>query len=466
MTGQFWGGHASFVDFSNPAARTLWRTHLIETLIGMGVTSIWNDNNEFEIDDDTAVCDNDGHPVVAESMRPWLSNLMAKVAWEAVRDTSPARPFILSRAGFAGLQKYAQTWSGDNTSDWANFHWNLATMLGMSLSGMPFNGMDVGGFTGPAPQPELFARWVQNGVFHPRFCIHSVNSDNTVTEPWLYPELTDIVRTAIRTRYALLPTLYSAAAQAHEQGLPVARPLVFEFPDFEPGLNRHTEFLLGSALLVVAVTQPGVDELEVCFPPGEWTCFYTGTRQEGGRWARVPAPAHRSPLYYRSGRGFLLDSSYLPTQSDGEPSSEPALIARLAMRADGSAQFYDDDGTTRAHEAGVSLHSRYTWARAGSRVSLRHQAAGAYVPHWTRLRLELDIGAISPLRVAWTTADRPTRQLPRSLHHPGGPDSWSYHVGRQRLYLELPPTAITTEWDLNLDLAQGMSISTEPPGRG
>jgi alpha-glucosidase len=458
VTEQFWGGAASLVDFSNPAARALWREHLVEALISLGVTSIWNDNNEFELDTDGALCDNDGVPVPADAIRPVLANLMARVAWETVAETTDARPFILSRAGYAGLQKYAQTWSGDNTSNWANFHFNLATMLGTGMSGMPFTGMDIGGFTGPAPQPELFARWVQNGVLHPRFSIHSVNSDNTVTEPWLYPELTEMIADQIRLRYALLPTLYSAAAQAHESGLPVARPLVLEFPDFAPGFDRHTEFLVGSALLAVAVTSPGAPELEVCFPPGEWTDFWTGERVAGGRLVPVPLRGDRSPLYYRSGCGFFLDGRFL----DRSGSEAGTLVVRLAMRIDGAAELYDDDGRTRAHEAGVHLHSSWRWTRSQRGLCLEHESSGPFVPAWQWLRLELDIGPIAPVNVAWAGADGAGHEPRRSLRPVSSADEWYFDAGLQRLYLWLPGAALRGAWTLELDLARGMQVSVEP----
>jgi alpha-glucosidase len=294
--------------------------------------------------------------------------------------------------------------------------------------------MDIGGFTGPAPEPELLARWVQNGAFHPRFCIHSANSDGTVTEPWLYPELTPVIRDAIRLRYALLPTIYSAAAQAHEEGLPVMRPLVFEFKDFAPGFDRHTEFLLGPGLLVAAVTQPGVDELEVCFPPGEWTCIVTGDRVEGGRLVRVPAPADRATVYARSGHGYFLDGDYADAPG--------TLIARLGMRTFGSAWCYDDDGATRAHEDGVSLRARYTWQHSTLGIHLRYQAEGPHVPQWQRLRLDLDIGATRPRRVTW-------RGDGGGFHHI---EDWRYNADAEQLTLTLPASAIVRGWQLDLDL--------------
>jgi alpha-glucosidase len=184
----------------------LWSKHLKSSLIDHGITSIWNDNNEFEMDGE-GLCHGDSTPTKASQLRPVISNLMAQTAYEAVAQNSEKRPFILSRAGVSGIQRFAQTWSGDNDSSWRCFRFNIATMLGMSWSGVAFNGMDVGGFTGPAPTPELFLRWVQNGIFHPRFCIHSVNNDNTVTEPWIYPEILPQIQQAFHFRYRLLPTL-------------------------------------------------------------------------------------------------------------------------------------------------------------------------------------------------------------------------------------------------------------------
>ena len=124
--------------------------------------------------------------------------MMSHITVEALKEAYPnIRPYTITRAGFAGFQRYASSWSGDNVTSWKTIKFNLATMLNIGLSGVANYGSDIGGFWGPAPSEELFIRWVQNGVFHPRFSIHSSNSDNTVTEPWMYPQYTHYIREAI-----------------------------------------------------------------------------------------------------------------------------------------------------------------------------------------------------------------------------------------------------------------------------
>ena len=139
------------------------------------------------------------------------------------------RPFIVCRSGHAGIQRYAQTWAGDNLTCWESLKYNIATILGMSLSGVANQGADIGGFYGPSPEAELMVRWVQNGIFQPRFSVHSVNTDNTVTEPWMYGDCTGYIRDAIKFRYRMIPYLYSLMERAHETGLPIMEPMCSAF---------------------------------------------------------------------------------------------------------------------------------------------------------------------------------------------------------------------------------------------
>ena len=142
---------------------------------------------------------------------------MCQLSNEAVTEYNEnIRPFSVCRSGHAGIQRYAQVWAGDNLTCWDALKYNIATILGMGLSGVANHGCDVGGFYGESPEPELFVRWVQNGVFMPRFSIHSVNTDNTVTEPWMYSGMKDYIRTAIKLRYSMSPYLYSLEYRAHK----------------------------------------------------------------------------------------------------------------------------------------------------------------------------------------------------------------------------------------------------------
>src|SRR5262249_6886670 len=152
---------------------------------------------------------NFGNPIPATEIRPLQTLLMCKASFEAQQEYAPEnRPFTVSRAGFAGMQRYVQTWSGDNYTSWQTLKYNVRMGTGLAMSGVSNSGHDVGGFLGPQPDPELFLRWVQFGVFLPRFSIHSENTDGIVTEPWMYPEITPAVRELFRLRYRLMPYYY------------------------------------------------------------------------------------------------------------------------------------------------------------------------------------------------------------------------------------------------------------------
>ena len=230
---RYWGGMASLVDFTSAAGRELWKKHVKESLLILGAEAIWDDNNEYELTSDDAVGAETSSSALA--MKPVFANLMAKCGMEAFREVNPnRRPNILSRSGYAGIQRYAQTWAGDNATSWKTLRFNIATVLGMGLSGVANNGCDIGGFFGPAPDAELFVRWVENGIFQPRFCIHSCNTDNTVTQPWSYTGYTQYIRSAMQLRYSLGLYLYSCFRISNLYGDPIMRPLVYEFEKRTP----------------------------------------------------------------------------------------------------------------------------------------------------------------------------------------------------------------------------------------
>ena len=167
-------------------------------------------------------CSFEGKGGTIGQLKAVMSNIMCHVTDEAIQETfGNQRPYIVCRSGHSGIQKYAQTWAGDNLTCWDSLKYNIATILGMSLSGVANQGCDIGGFYGPAPEAELLVRWIQNGIFQPRFSIHSTNTDNTVTEPWMYSGCKEYIKKAIEFRYQLIPYLYSLMERAHETGLPI-----------------------------------------------------------------------------------------------------------------------------------------------------------------------------------------------------------------------------------------------------
>ncbi|KAJ3071372.1 hypothetical protein HDU98_005432 [Podochytrium sp. JEL0797] len=251
----------SYFDLSSVSGRSFWIAG-VQSLLDLGIESIWNDNNEFSLPDtsDTyAHTNHDGTPsTVGAAGRGLQTLLMASASYEAMTSHAPRkRPFLITRSAVSGVQRFAaQSWSGDNYTSWETLKGNIPMGLNCGLSGIVGYGHDVGGFVGPRPGKELFVRWVQNGVFHPRFCIHSWKEEG-VTEPWMYPEVVPIIRDAIHLRYKLLPYLYTLYHEAHLTGHPIIRPLVYEFQHDTFCHQTSYEFMLGPHLLIASVYEPG-----------------------------------------------------------------------------------------------------------------------------------------------------------------------------------------------------------------
>ncbi|NLC79043.1 MAG: alpha-glucosidase, partial [Ruminococcaceae bacterium] len=228
----FWDGLGSFFDFTNPDAYAFWKKEVCEELLKKGIDYTWNDNNEYEVLDESVTAFGFGEPVAAFLMKPVFPLLMTMASREAQEEFSPnKRQFLSARSGPAGLSRVAATWSGDNRTEWKTLRYNHKMGLTMSLSGLFNFGHDIGGFAGGAPERELFLRWLQHGAFMPRFTIHSWNDDNTATTPWFYPDALEAVKRIFAFRRRLLPYLYDALYRAHKYSEPIIRPLIYDFPD-------------------------------------------------------------------------------------------------------------------------------------------------------------------------------------------------------------------------------------------
>ncbi len=394
---RYWGGKASFVDFSNPKARELWKKHLKEALISLGITSIWNDNCEYEIDDPKAICDFEGKKGPVEALRPILPNLMAYTAYQAVLEECPdTRPYVLNRAGFAGIQRYAQTWAGDNYTSWKSLKFNISTILGMGLSGVANQGIDVGGFDGPAPEPELLVRWVQNAAFYPRFCLHSCNTDNTVTEPWMYPSYTSYIRKALEFRYQLIPYLYSLMYLAAEKGAPVLRPLVYEFQEDTKVYEESFDFMVGPSLLVAGVFEKGMKSRAVYLPEGsDWYEWNTRKKHRGGQTITVDTPLDRIPVFFRSGSILPMTAPRLNLQQ--EKSHRLELLVEPWQ--ENSFVLYEDDGFSNAYRKGIYSKTNIVIGHKDRNVELDFTLEGSYTSDILEICLEVVCGLSAPMRV-------------------------------------------------------------------
>lgn len=307
---QFWGGAAAFIDFTKPGAAEWWRAQVKSALLDFGIRATWNDNNEYGIWNSDAVFDFFGSPRPAADARPLQALLMARASRRAQAENEPKRrPYLVTRSGMTGLHRYAQTWSGDNCTDWKTIRFNAKMGLGLALSGVSNSGHDVGGFAGWRPEPELFLRWIQAGILMPRFSIHSWNDDASVNEPWMYPELLLAIRRLMALRQTLIPCLYDLLWRYHRDYEPMVRPLWLEFPDDPQAWHDGDSHLLGRDLLVTLVCDPGAESVTIHMPVGvDWIDPWTGARYRGGETATIAAPLDGPPpLLARAGSGIAVD---------------------------------------------------------------------------------------------------------------------------------------------------------------
>lgn len=386
--GLWWGGMGNYIDYTNPSVRADWKKYMKDNLLSYGTTSVWNDNCEYEglVDKDSKVCF-EGKGATIGQIKPVMSNLMCQLTQEAVHEEYPnTRAFAVCRSGHAGIQRYAQTWAGDNLTCWDSLKYNIATILGMGLSGVANQGCDIGGFYGPAPDEELFVRWVQNGIFQPRFSIHSTNTDNTVTEPWMYSGTKHLIREAIQFRYRLSPYMYSLMVRAAKTGAPIMEPLVYAFQNDTNCYNEGTEFMLGDSLLVANVVEKGASEREVYLPEG--AVFYdyeTRAAYKGGQTITVPVSLSSIPMFIKSGAIIPIAENQLFNLATEKVTDLKILCA---SDADGVFDYYDDDGTSLDYEQGIYCNTHIEM-QAGEQTRLKFTITGSYESTTERIHIDM-----------------------------------------------------------------------------
>lgn len=375
--GTWWGGKGVFVDFTNATTREHWKTMLKENVLDYGTSSIWNDNCEYDsmVDKDCR-CFFEGKGGTIGQLKSVMSNIMCHVTDEAIKETfENVRPYIVCRSGHSGIQKYAQTWAGDNLTCWDSLKYNIATILGMSLSGVANQGCDIGGFYGPAPEAELFVRWIQNGIFQPRFSIHSTNIDNTVTEPWMYSQYKKEIRNAIEFRYQLIPYLYSLMERAYETGLPIMEPMCSAFQEDANCYDEGIDFMFGDSLLVANVVEKGARERKVYLPKGEkFYNFYTREMYEGGKVLEQQVDIGSIPLFIKSG-------GIVPMAMDKLNNLMTQTVTGIQILCvpdkDNTFTLYEDDGVTLDYQKGEYLKTEISMI-VGEKTMLSFRHTGSY----------------------------------------------------------------------------------------
>ncbi|MGO4911829.1 glycoside hydrolase family 31 protein [Leeuwenhoekiella sp. W20_SRS_FM14] len=308
MIGKVWPGECAFPDFTNPEVREWW-AGLFKELVGdIGVRGVWNDMNEPAVMEvpgktfpDDVRHDYDGHPCSHRKAHNVYGTQMARATYEGVKKyVYPKRPLVITRSAYSGAQRYTSSWTGDNVATWEHLWIANNQVQRMCLSGMSFTGTDIGGFA-EQPTGELFARWIQLGVFHPFCRVHS-SGHHGDQEPWTFgDEITDITRGFIEMRYTFLPYLYTMFYEYATKGIPMIKPLVY-YDQEDPHTNYRTdEFIFGNNILVCPILEPNSKGRRMYLARGTWYDFWDKTVIEGGRELWVDADLDRIPMFVKEG---------------------------------------------------------------------------------------------------------------------------------------------------------------------
>ncbi|QIR40909.1 glycoside hydrolase family 31 protein [Tolypothrix sp. PCC 7910] len=376
-----WPGWCVFPDFTNPKVRSWW-SRQYAYLLDVGVAGFWHDMNEpaaFIISGDRSLPKVTQHYLEGRGgdhreAHNVYGLLQAEAGYESLRQFRPEkRPFIVSRAGWAGLQRYAWTWTGDIESSWGALRQTISTVVGLGLSGVPYSGPDIGGFQGN-PSAELYLRWFQMSSFL-TFCrTHSSNNVEHRT-PWTYGEpYLSIIRSFLQLRYRLLPYFYNLSWEAAQKGYPPVRPVLWAANDDSRLWDVEDAFLLGDALLVCPIVEDGARSRQVILPPGNWYSFWDDSCFVGGQEVNVPAPLETIPLLVKAG-------SILPMVENKQ------LILHLYPPEQGETftQLYSDAGDGY----GASRIDKFQMVRSGNGLEVTWEETGDYSFPYTSIKLHL-----------------------------------------------------------------------------
>jgi alpha-glucosidase len=403
--GEVWPGDTAFPDFVEDEARAWWG-ELNAEHIESGIAGIWNDMNEPATGRIPPDAMRFGRGRFShERYHNQYGLLMAMATTTGLLAARPERrTFVLSRAGSAGIQRYAANWMGDNQSRWDHLWLSIPMAMGFGLSGQPFVGADVGGFQGHS-SAELFLRWMQYGTLTP-FCRNHSEIGNVDQYAWTWGDaVTDLVRDAIRLRYRLLPYLYAAFVHASETGAPVQRPLVFDHQHDPAVRDVDDEYLLGPDLLVAPVVAAGTTARHVYLPAGGWYDWHTGERAPGGRYLLATTPMDRIPVYARAGAVIPMWPEAPASTAGHHPRAIELHL--FVPDADGTRTSFlqEDDGLTFAALDGACYRTTFEVTRRGRRVTVRADVDGDGYPEFAREAFELVVHGAAPAAVTFDGAE-------------------------------------------------------------
>jgi alpha-glucosidase len=389
--GEVWPGPAVFPDFSRKPVREWWGTQFRD-FTAMGVAGFWNDMNEpaiFNVPSKTMPLDV-VHRIEEPGFAPRAAShaemhnvygmLNSRATYEGTLGLVPdRRPFVMTRASFAGGQRWAATWTGDNSSSWTHLNLSTEQLVSLGLSGFAYAGDDIGGFAGDPPSPELLTRWIEVGAFNPIFRDH-YQKDKPAQEVWVHgAEQEAIRRRYIEARYRLMPYIYALAEENSRTGVPLMRPVFLEYPKVVAGGDRlggtESQFMLGPDLLIAPPPTPESPAAYTAPLPGPgWYDYWTGRRIDDSKTLETPALDHL-PVYVRP--GAILPRQPLVQATGQTPKGDLELAVYPGEGCRG--QIYLDDGVSFAYRRGDYL--RQSVRCDGHSLSFGARE-GRYKPWW------------------------------------------------------------------------------------
>ncbi len=361
-----WPGDANYPDFGRKEVRDWWGDH-VSFLTDMGVLGIWNDMNEpasFQgpLPDDVVFCDEERVTNHAE-MHNVYGHFMGKATFDGYKKHTGKRPFVITRAAYAGTQKYACVWTGDNQSLWSHLQMLIPQLCNLGMSGFSLCGTDIGGF-GADTTPELMSRWIEAAMFSPFFRNHSAKGTRR-QEPWMLGEqVVDIYRKYVGLRYQFLPYIYDLFYKGERTGLPIMRPLVLHYEDDENTYNLNNEFLVGENILVAPVVEQGATRRMIYLPKGIWYDFWTKEAIEGGRYILREAAIDVCPMYIRAGSIIPM---YDIVQYVGE--KPYGRLVLLTTPGECVYEHFRDDGESFGYREGAYTMYRFSKSEHGGVVT-------------------------------------------------------------------------------------------------
>jgi alpha-glucosidase len=391
--GKVWPGDSVFPDFTLSRARDWWGG-LYKDFVNMGVAGFWNDMNEpatFETLSKTMPLDvvhrlDDGTTLDHRAIHNVYGMENVRATHDGLLMLQPdERPFVLTRAAYAGAQRYAATWTGDNSATWNHIGMSVPQIMNLGLSGYSMVGADVGGFAGSPPM-DLLTRWYELGVFYPMYRDHAAKG-TADHEPWVSgPEQEAIRKRYIELRYRLLPYIYTAMEETSRTGVPLMEPIFLEYPDAQNLYGEDHEFLFGRDLFVAPVVTEKVDAEDVHLPPGDWYDFWNAEIHLSKDQISLHPALAETPLYVRAGAIIPMQPI---VQSTNEKPDGP-LELRVYMGDDCHGTLYQDDGHTFAYQKGDFLRVNFACEVSPREMTITSKIEkNGYQPWWNSTQLKI-----------------------------------------------------------------------------